>query len=73
MPSEFDDFTPRAWSVYQGGDPSIEKRLRILEWAMQSSGFEILNSEWWHFSDPIPPKSLKPPPIFARDLGIVRQ
>ena len=72
MPSEFDDFTPQAWCAYKGGDPEIEKRLRILEWAMTTAGFTILDSEWWHFSDPLPEGTPKPPPVFARDLGITR-
>jgi D-alanyl-D-alanine dipeptidase len=72
MPSDFDEFSPKAWAVYHGQDPEVEKRLRILEWAMTSAGFEILDSEWWHFSDPLPEGVAKPSPVFARDLGIVR-
>jgi D-alanyl-D-alanine dipeptidase len=70
MPSEFDDFTPRAWCAYKGGDPEVAKHLNLLEWAMKSAGFEILDSEWWHFSDPLPEGTSRPPPIFARDLGL---
>jgi D-alanyl-D-alanine dipeptidase len=68
MPSEFDDFTPQAWCAYKGGDPEVTKNLNLLAWAMTTAGFEILDSEWWHFSDPLPEGAPKPPPVFARDL-----
>lgn len=67
MPSDFDEFSPRAWAAYLDGDGEVTRRLRLLQRAMTVSGFEILNSEWWHFSDPLP-TSPSPPPT-ASELG----
>lgn len=68
MPTDFDDFTPKAWAGYRGGDDEIATRVRILQWAMQKAGLEYLNSEWWHFSDPVEgPVGV---PMMASDLGI---
>jgi D-alanyl-D-alanine dipeptidase len=68
MPSGFDDFSPHAWAAYLHGDPTIAARLHTLQSAMVEAGFTLLDSEWWHFSDP----GTAPlgPPVFARDLGL---
>lgn len=67
MPTDFDEFSPRAWAAYLNGDKEVTERLRLLQRAMTVAGFEILNSEWWHFSDPVS-TPLVPPPT-AADLG----
>lgn len=51
MPSAFDEFSPKAASNYQGGDPDIARRVALLQKAMTDVGFRTIKSEWWHFDD----------------------
>ena len=52
MPTDFDEFTPHAFSAYAGGSQkSRRSRLRLHE-AMQSAGFTNYKAEWWHFDAP---------------------
>ena len=51
MPSAFDEFSPRAASDYQCGDPAIARRVSLLQEAMKEVGFRTIKSEWWHFDD----------------------
>lgn len=51
MPTGFDSFTPQASSSYNHSDPVIAKNLKILQYAMHSSGFHHLPREWWHYID----------------------
>jgi zinc D-Ala-D-Ala dipeptidase len=67
MPSDYDEFSSLAWASYTGTDNDVHKRLVILQWAMERAGFKLLNSEWWHFSDPVEPVGR---PVFAKDLGL---
>jgi zinc D-Ala-D-Ala dipeptidase len=50
MPTEFDDFSEKAdpdskatWT------PTAQANYQILLEAMQSAGFTVLDSEWWHY------------------------
>jgi kynurenine formamidase len=49
MPSEFDDFTERAYPTYVGGDATARAHRDRLRAAMEREGFFIYPSEWWHF------------------------
>lgn len=51
MPSAFDDFSDKAKADLNLVDEPIKTNLRILQEAMSASGFEILDDEWWHFTD----------------------
>lgn len=51
MPTGFDAFTPQASSYYNHSDPAVAKNLKILQYAMHSSGFHHLPQEWWHYID----------------------
>ena len=73
MPTGFDEGGPD--SYYTAGTVSAEKRERraILQMAMTSAGFSILNTEWWHFDDatydsggsqPVPPV------VYAKSIGL---
>ena len=50
MPSDFDVFAPVASGIYRGSNPEVAVHLRLLQWAMKSSGFIGLSTEWWHFA-----------------------
>jgi D-alanyl-D-alanine dipeptidase len=50
MPTDFDDFTPAAKSMYSGGDPVIAANVLRLRSAMARAGFKGLRDEWWHFT-----------------------
>jgi len=57
MGTDHDDLTDRAASMYFEGRPNhtdqdaaIRNNRRMLRAAMQSAGWEMLPSEWWHWS-----------------------
>lgn len=49
MPSEFDEFTPRASPEYAGGTSAQRWARDLLRAAMGREGFAVNPSEWWHF------------------------
>lgn len=49
MPSDFDDFSPRAHRDYAGGTVAQRRNRRLLEEVMQKHGFVGYPTEWWHF------------------------
>lgn len=51
MPSEFDEFSPRASHDYGGGDPERLRYRDMLRSFMEQSGFRAYNAEWWHYND----------------------
>ncbi len=53
MPTDFDDFTPRAHRDYQGASAAALRHRAILEEAMAAEGFIPLPKEWWHFDSPV--------------------
>jgi D-alanyl-D-alanine dipeptidase len=52
MPSEYDEFTPRAHRNYEGGAAAERANRALLERAMSEQGFVGLPTEWWHFDAP---------------------
>lgn len=51
MPSEFDDFSPRASRNYTDTPEEAARNSQFLEKIMAANGFEGLHSEWWHYYD----------------------
>jgi len=49
MPSVYDEMTERAYSNYSGGTDEQRQRRKILRDAMESEGFTVNPTEWWHF------------------------
>ncbi|MCL1468265.1 M15 family metallopeptidase [Argonema galeatum] len=49
MPTEFDNFTPRAHRKYRGASAEAKRNRSLLEEAMKKRGFIPLPKEWWHF------------------------
>lgn len=51
MPTEFDDFSPRARSDFECKESEKEKcqNRELLKMIMQKAGFKGIKSEWWHF------------------------
>lgn len=49
MPSDYDDFSPRAHIDYAGGTEEERRNRDRLRNVMEANGFEVLLSEWWHF------------------------
>lgn len=68
MPSDFDEFSPRAASNYTGGDPAVAKRVELLQRLMKAAGFRTIRSEWWHFDDMQARGGIRR--VTAADLGI---
>lgn len=52
MPSCYDEFGEKARAVNPDLPEPVKTHLQILQHAMQTSGFELLSSEWWHFDFP---------------------
>ena len=50
MPTEFDSFDNRAHSFYPDLPEKVIKNRSLLQYAMTKNGFEILQTEWWHFN-----------------------
>lgn len=52
LPTEFDDFSPRAHRTGKGWSKAARASAKALEAAMVAEGFEPLPTEWWHFDGP---------------------
>lgn len=49
MPTEYDDFSEKAWRSYLGNKSEVQRNSELLETQMKKYGFEPLITEWWHF------------------------
>lgn len=49
MPSEYDEFTERAFPTYAGGAFEARALRDLLRKAMEAEGFTVYSAEWWHF------------------------
>ncbi|NEP46309.1 MAG: M15 family metallopeptidase, partial [Okeania sp. SIO2H7] len=49
MPTDFDDFSEKAWRDYDGNELEVKKNSNLLASMMKKHGFESLITEWWHF------------------------
>ncbi len=49
MPSEYDEFSERAYAKYKGGTAQETARRELLRRVMESEGFQVNPEEWWHF------------------------
>ncbi len=52
MPTDYDEFTERAYPTYSGGSEESRRHREILRAAMEQEGFQVYPSEWWHFDYP---------------------
>jgi D-alanyl-D-alanine dipeptidase len=50
MPTRFDDFTVRAAAQYEGSEREALRNRSLLQSAMTEAGFEMIETEWWHFA-----------------------
>lgn len=50
MPSDYDEFTPRAFSDYPGGTSRARYFRALLRRTMEAHGFTVNPTEWWHFN-----------------------
>ncbi|MDT8719612.1 M15 family metallopeptidase [Clostridium sp. 19966] len=51
MPSEFDDFSEKAYRNYKFMSSEERDNLNLMTEIMLSNGFLIIDTEWWHFED----------------------
>jgi zinc D-Ala-D-Ala dipeptidase len=49
MPSEYDEFTERAYINYKCGSIESTRLREMLRAAMEAEGFAPYESEWWHY------------------------
>lgn len=49
MTGLYDEMSPRSFPDYPGGTTMQRWHRDLLRWAMESEGFTVFESEWWHF------------------------
>lgn len=49
MPSDYDDFSARAYPGYGGSNAAARARRDLLRRVMEREGFTVYPTEWWHF------------------------
>ena len=49
MISDYDEFSPRAYSDYLGGTSPEREQRDLLRSMMEEEGFRVYDEEWWHF------------------------
>lgn len=49
MPTDYDDFTPRAAHAFTDLPPEALRNRALLRQVMERHGFSALSSEWWHY------------------------
>jgi D-alanyl-D-alanine dipeptidase len=49
MTGLYDEMSPRSFPDYAGGTTLERWHRDLLRWAMESEGFTVFESEWWHF------------------------
>lgn len=49
MPSEFDEFSERAYADWDGASPEETENRARLRAAMEAEGYTVFRYEWWHF------------------------
>ena len=49
MPSGYDEFSERAYPAYAGGTPEQTRMRELLRREMETEGFNVIKTEWWHF------------------------
>jgi D-alanyl-D-alanine dipeptidase len=52
MGTDFDNFTDTAHHSFDKLSPETKQNRKILRDVMKKYGFEIFDSEWWHYSWP---------------------
>jgi D-alanyl-D-alanine dipeptidase len=53
LPTDFDDFGPRARAgATEGVTPAARRHRDLLRAAMEAEGFRVNRQEWWHFDAP---------------------
>jgi D-alanyl-D-alanine dipeptidase len=52
MPTPYDSFERAAHQGYTGGTLEAREHRKLLRSAMESAGFGINRSEWWHYDAP---------------------
>jgi D-alanyl-D-alanine dipeptidase len=50
MPTEFDEFSPRAHARWKGASAATARTRDMLRQAMEAEGYRVLEHEWWHFN-----------------------
>jgi D-alanyl-D-alanine dipeptidase len=49
MPGVYDEMSPRSYPNYAGGTSGQRARRDLLRRVMEKQGFQVFESEWWHF------------------------
>jgi D-alanyl-D-alanine dipeptidase len=49
MTGVYDEMSERSYPHYTGGTPQQRARRDLLRSAMEKQGFQVFQSEWWHF------------------------
>jgi len=49
MPSDYDEFSERAYPTYTGGSSEARALRDLLRSTIEAEGFTVYPAEWWHF------------------------
>jgi D-alanyl-D-alanine dipeptidase len=49
MTGDYDEMTERSYPNYTGGTEEERKMRDLLRNVMESNGFKVYDTEWWHF------------------------
>jgi D-alanyl-D-alanine dipeptidase len=49
MTGVYDEMSPRSYPTYGGGTPGQRARRDLLRRTLEKEGFQVFESEWWHF------------------------
>jgi zinc D-Ala-D-Ala dipeptidase len=49
MPSLYDEMTERSYPTFGGGSKQQRAHRDLLRRALEAEGFQVLDTEWWHF------------------------
>jgi D-alanyl-D-alanine dipeptidase len=52
MPSGFDEMGEKVHCCFMGGSDEALRHRQLLQDAMINEGFNLMETEWWHFDDP---------------------
>lgn len=69
MPTHHDEGGDHAHYLYTGNSRTVQRNLYTLQRAMIDAGFQLLDTEWWHFDD-ADYLLTTAPVVFGHELGI---
>lgn len=71
LPTYFDEAGPKACIYTPIQDAQARRNIQLLQVAMTTAGFGMLDMEWWHFDDlQFHDATTRLPVVFAQEIGV---